>query len=53
MVKSIHWIVYLPKISQHNIWEQEMDGKQRSHEAVHRWTTYLERQGKSPLTREA
>jgi site-specific recombinase XerD len=30
-----------------------MDDKQRSHEAIDRWMSYLERQGKSPLTREA
>jgi integrase/recombinase XerD len=30
-----------------------MDEKQRSHEAVQGWMSYLERQGKSPLTREA
>ena len=30
-----------------------MDDKQHSHEAIDRWVSYLERQGKSPLTREA
>ena len=30
-----------------------MDDKQLSHEAVDRWMSHLERQGKSPLTREA
>ena len=30
-----------------------MNNKQHSHETIDRWMTHLERQGKSPLTREA